>query len=403
MLASIISVIKNIAVIFFILSYTALAAKITAFAAPDSSYEALAQFINGNDNFMIEVYTFDNYNIAKLLQNKNFTLIVDEAPAGGMSNDKKFLLCTLNKGNVWLYQSRYYMHAKYAVSGSKVLVVTENFGYHGFPDGYGNRGFGVIVEDDKTANDFVSIFNEDLKKSKPFVCDKGYTVAEREKKIYQNKFNIEEFSGTAKSVFAPNAVSELVDFINSSKKRLYIAQLYVYKEWGSKKEPRPNPLLETSIERARSGVEVKLLLDSSWFNVDDEGKSNEDTVDYVNNIARKENIDLQAKLIDLNKLNLDELHGKLIIADNSVLVSSINWGENSPTNNREAGVIIYGDASDYYAKVFLNDWNPETSSADSGNSETGATGRATEDRTPIIIAIVIVIIIVVIILLMRKK
>ncbi len=391
---------KTIVIFALFLSYSASAAKITTFAAPDNSFSALSTFVRENDNFLIAVYEFDNYDIAKLLQGKNFTLIVDEAPVGGMSNDEKFLLCSISKGNIYLYQSRYYMHAKYAVSSSKVLVSTENFGYDGFPQGFGNRGYGVIVEDDGISDDFTSVFNEDLKKSRQFSCDKQYSISERKETIYKKQFGVEEFDGTVTAVFAPNAINDLLTFINSSQRRLYIAQSYVYKDWSG---GRPSPLLEAAIDRARKGVEVKLLLDSKWYNIDDDGKSNKDTVDYVNNIARKENIDLQAKLIDLNKLNFDELHGKLVIADNSVLVSSINWGENSPTNNREAGVIIYGDASDYYAKVFLSDWNPETSSADSGNSETGATGKAAEDQTPIIIAIVIVIIIVVIILLMRKK
>ena len=105
----------------------------------------------------------------------------------------------------------------------------------------------------------------------------------------------------------------------------------------------------------------------------------------------------------MKKLNLDKLHGKLVIADDAVLISSINWGENSPTNNREAGVIIYGEAADYYAKVFMNDWDSETYDADSGNSVSVATGKTSEDRTPIMLAVVVVIVIVLIILLMRKK
>ncbi len=377
---------------FLLFAYVSLAANITTFAAPDNSYDALAKFINENDNFLIAVYEFENYDIAKLLIDKNFTLIVDESPAGGLSEGEKFILCTLNKGNIYLYQSRYYMHAKYAVSGNKVLIATENFGYHGFPQGYGNRGYGVIAEDDKIVNDFISVFNEDLNKSKSFVCDKGYTLSEKEKKIYQKEFGVQNFDGTVRSLFAPDAVDDIVDFVNTSKERLYIAQLYIHKEWGTKREPKPNVLLEAAIDRARNGVEVKILLDSSWFNVDEEGKSNEDTVQYINEIARKENLNLEAKLIDLDKLNIDELHGKLIISDNYVLISSINWGENSPTNNREAGVVIYGDAANYFSKIFLADWDHEDA----------ITGKVTEDRTPVIIAIVIVAVIIILVILFMK-
>ncbi len=383
---------KKIIFSLLILATVAFAAKITAFAAPDNSYEALSEFIKENDNFLIAVYTFDNYDIAKLLQKKNFTLIVDESPVGGMGNDEKFVLCTLNKGNVWLYQNRYYMHAKYAVSSSKVLVSTENFGYHGFPDSYGNRGFGVIVEDEEIARKFSDIFNEDIKKSRKFNCDGSYKISDRQKKIYQKKFSAEEFSGAARAVFAPNAVSDVVAFIDSANEKLYIAQLYIHNVWGTKDEPKENALLESAIDRARKGVEVKVLLDSSFFNIDEEGKSNKATANYINEIAKKENLNMEAKLIELNKLNLDELHGKLVISDNAVLVSSINWGENSPTNNREAGVIIYGDAAEYFSQVFLFDWDKENA----------MTGRVTENRTSIIVVVVIVIAAIILFILFSK-
>jgi phosphatidylserine/phosphatidylglycerophosphate/cardiolipin synthase-like enzyme len=41
-----------------------------------------------------------------------------------------------------------------------------------------------------------------------------------------------------------------------------------------------------------------------------------------------------------------------------VLISSINWNENSVMNNRETGVIIKNkDIASYYADVFFFDWN----------------------------------------------
>ncbi len=375
---------RKITAVFLLFSYAALAANITAFAAPDSSFDALAEFINENDNFMIAVYTFDNYDIAKLLQNKNFTLIVDDAPAGGLGEAEKFILCALNKGNVYLYQSKYHMHAKYAITSDKVLVTTENFGYSGFPQGYGNRGYGAVIEDENTAKDFISVFSEDLQKSLPFRCDKVYTISEKEKKNYQKKFDVEEFSGSAKAIFAPDAVDDVISFVNSSKQRLYIAQLYVHKEWGTKKEPKPNPLLEAAISRARDDVEVKILLDSSWFNVDEEGKNNEDTINYVNEIAKNENLSMQAKLIDLDMLNLVGLHGKLVIADNAALISSINWGENSVMRNREAGIIIEGGAADYFSQIFLNDW------------KAGAAGRAAGTAQLIVFILAVAVILVII-------
>jgi phosphatidylserine/phosphatidylglycerophosphate/cardiolipin synthase-like enzyme len=53
------------------------------------------------------------------------------------------------------------------------------------------------------------------------------------------------------------------------------------------------------------------------------------------------------------------VHNKGVIVDNkSVLISSINWNENSFTNNREVGVIItHPSIAQYYCQIFLADWN----------------------------------------------
>ncbi len=56
---------------------------------------------------------------------------------------------------------------------------------------------------------------------------------------------------------------------------------------------------------------------------------------------------------------LSETHNKLIIIDGQVvLLSSINFGENAFTNNREAGMVIKNsNAAAYYTSIFEADWN----------------------------------------------
>lgn len=55
------------------------------------------------------------------------------------------------------------------------------------------------------------------------------------------------------------------------------------------------------------------------------------------------------------------VHNKGMIIDNTtVLVSSINWNQQSITRNREAGVLLENPAvATYNAEVFLSDWNLE--------------------------------------------
>ena len=74
---------------------------------------------------------------------------------------------------------------------------------------------------------------------------------------------------------------------------------------------------------------------------------------------------------DLDRSGLLKIHNKCVIADRDrVLVSSVNWNENSPSYNREAGVILAGGVGsvnggsggqsgtigEYYSKVFDRDW-----------------------------------------------
>jgi phosphatidylserine/phosphatidylglycerophosphate/cardiolipin synthase-like enzyme len=47
----------------------------------------------------------------------------------------------------------------------------------------------------------------------------------------------------------------------------------------------------------------------------------------------------------------------MIVDNKTVLISSINWNQNSVLNNREAGIIIENEAlAEYFACVFFFDW-----------------------------------------------
>jgi phosphatidylserine/phosphatidylglycerophosphate/cardiolipin synthase-like enzyme len=55
---------------------------------------------------------------------------------------------------------------------------------------------------------------------------------------------------------------------------------------------------------------------------------------------------------------LSDTHNKLLIIDGEVtLLSSINFGENGFTNNREAGMVIQNtEVASYYLSIFESDW-----------------------------------------------
>ncbi len=388
----------GLALLFIV--YFASATDVTVFSSPENSFAALQRFLNeAKDNIYVAVYTIDSpFVMDELLNAKsNITLIAEKSPVGGISQQENNILCRLQENNasIYLYNGSGYMHAKYIVSGDSVLVSTENLGESGFPkNGFGNRGYGAIVYDASIADEFLSVFMNDLNSSKEFVCgDEGIIEYEKiasysppELKIFRNQ-NI-------KTIFAPDAVQQVIDLINSSKQRLYIEQFYIYRNWGNKNNPKPNEFLESAVNKARQGVDVKILLDSTYYNIDkNDSSSNYYTAEYVNEVAN--GLPLEARLIVLSKAGVEKMHAKMFIADNTAVVSSINWNEYSPLRNREAGLAISGEASEFYADKFMHDW-----SANAFADKT--TGKATAQRYDWVIALLIMLIIVFLAVFLRR-
>ncbi|MFQ6135965.1 MAG: phosphatidylserine/phosphatidylglycerophosphate/cardiolipin synthase family protein [Candidatus Hydrothermarchaeales archaeon] len=353
--------------------------EITTFVSPDSSYTSLSEFIDDADNSLyISVYEFDDPHIAVLVKGAlqrgvNVEIILEGKPVGGISkNERGIIKELLGKGaHVYFHGDERinFAHAKYSIADNESLLITsENFGDTGFSkDGsYGNRGWGIIVEDPELASYFVDVFLDDLKDSeKAYVTGKVYIDRSTPKGSYRPRFDSRRYSGTfiVEPIVAPeNAVDAILGLLNSAKRSVYIEQFYIYKYWGSRiggsVKASPNLFLEAAIDAARRGCEVKILLDSTWYNVKkDDPVSNYHTVEYVNNVAKEENLKLEAKLTDLKRAGFVKMHNKgVIVDDEKVLVTSINWNENSPTRNREVGVIVHGDVAKYYSDVFMHDW-----------------------------------------------
>lgn len=319
------------------------------FSSPENNFAAISDFIEQtNQTIYISMYEFTSPQIAGFLEGKNATIIVEGGPPGGLEEISKKILCKLSeKHNVYLYKGDLrFLHAKYMITGDSVLVSSENFAESK------NRGWGVWVSDSNIANKLLEVFQEELEDSVPYKCNlENYSLSPS---AYSKSFStttdyVKVQIENLDLVTAPeNAVEKITQLIRSANESIYIEQFYI-RNWEEKK----NPFLEESIEKARQGLEVRVLLDSVWYNKEENGK----IVDYVNSIAEKENLNLEARLIDLG--NLDKLHNKGMLIDEKIaLVSSINWNENSPTNNREVGLIVEGSV-DYFVDLFKRDFQGE--------------------------------------------
>lgn len=388
------------------------AAEITAFVSPDSSHGVLEDFLSGAVSSVCLVsYTFSSPQIMDLLigagaRGVDVTLLLEDEPVNGIESEE--ILCELQKAgvSVLLYKGRLgFLHSKYIIKdNSSVLVSTENFGLSGYPknNNFGNRGWGAVVDDQKVVERFLETHSKDTEDVEVFVCNLGeYKISYYSPSgNYRPGFPRKEYESQDVSFLsAPeDAIGSVLDLISSANESIYLEQFYIYKYWGPRKtgsvEKTPNQFLEAVVERARQGVKVKILLDSYWYNIEKGNPvSNYHTVEYLNQLAETEGLDLEARLVELDKKAFKKIHAKGMIVDNrSVLVSSVNWNENSPTNNREVGVVITGEAAGYYTGVFLADWGEESAGETADREYMEPAEKIEFDWVSVVVLIIVLVI-----------
>jgi len=368
---------------------------VTVFTSPDSSFSVIANAIdNAQESIYLNVYQFHNFYLMDHITNATrrgveVKIMLEGDPVNGIADDERHIAnetvtaggevrFMINNESRGVYDRYAFNHAKYAViDNESTIVMSENWKNTGVPvnNTFGNRGWGIIINNPDVTNYFTEVFREDGKPASkdcfPFTPDDP---------IYGNKygsppldfvpnrtiptgnysypFDSAIISGefNVSPVLAPDTsllqTKSIIGMIKGAESSVYIEQLYV-KDWGTHAEPKPNPFLEAAINASRRGCEVKILLNPTYSI-----ESNQATIDYVRGIAADEGLNLDAKFIDIDGTGLNKTHNKGVIVDRSkVLISSVNWNEYSPTNNREVGLIIENeDAAGFYTDVFFYDW-----------------------------------------------
>jgi len=372
---------------------------VETYTAPDTTYQVLTNFINSAQYTLdINLYQFHSPHILDTVlkainRGVKVRAFFEGSPVGGYSEEAKYVSQKIvEAGGEVRYiilnrdedrHKRYsWNHAKYGiVDGKKTFVQSENWKNSGVPvdNSIGNRGWGIIIDNAGVADYFQMVFNMDWNEvyrdsfpytpghatygepSSSFVVDTVIPTG-----TYPAPFASKMISGTftVYPVMAPdttfNQTTSIIGLIRSAQTELYVDQMYAHKHWGDQTgtpETDPNYYLEEVIDAARRGVKVRMTLGDSWLDPTN-SRDNSHTIEYVNGIAQAEGLDMVAKLKNSELIGISALHNKGVIADDKVLISSINWSENSPTNNREAGVIIQNaEVANFYKEVFLYDYN----------------------------------------------
>ncbi|MGA2913956.1 MAG: phospholipase D-like domain-containing protein [Methanoregula sp.] len=347
---------------------------ITAFVSPDCSSDIFSYAVNqASDEVLLNVYEISSPKIEESLiaahaRGVDVKILVEGGPVGGISREENAVIWNLSKNRILVnamvslpgdpapYR---YDHAKYVVIDRRAILLTsENFGYTGFPPSgmTGNRGWGVYAENPALAEYFLTVFMTDYNGKSITAYDGSAGSPESTPSgKYTVEFAPEHFVGaTVRPVIAPDTSYQITDLINSANGSIEIEQAYITNETPYSL----NPYLSSAINASRRGVHVRVLLDSYWFNIEDE-KDNDEMVALINRIGISENIPIEARCVDLAANEIEKIHNKGMIVDGQrVLVSSINWNSNSPNFNREAGVIIdHRGVARYFLDVFEDDWN----------------------------------------------
>jgi len=362
---------------------------ITAFVSPDNSYETIVQELrNARCSIDINMYEFTdpslcNELVAALQRNVAVRLFMEGSPIGGIDDREKYILTQIatEGGEVRFIVSdtknhvnaRYqFDHAKYMIIDNETVIVEScNWAKTGVPTNptYGNREWGMIIRNKEVALKFMSVFNDDYA---PTRID-SYAIEQMNFSLpsdfslnnmiptgsYHPRFNATTFEGSfvITPVFSPDSSEQaLLDAIDTATTCIYVQQLYIYTNWSQ----TMSPLVDHLIIKADQGVTVKVILNYNP-GFEDDARLNETTTVL-------EDHGISVKILSTDWAPFATVHNKGMIIDNkTVLISSINWNEQSVRKNREAGVLVENqEVASYYAAVFQADWalQPPTSLSD---------------------------------------
>ena len=375
-----------------------------ATSAPENNYATLTNaFRKARREILVNIYKFTNYRIAIPLvqaarRGVKVTVLMEGAPVGGVEERSRYIARMLTRARVkvlWMRGIRRkkiirryrFNHAKYVIIDRRwVIVGSENYGTTGHPvhPSQGNRGWEIHIKNKALANQLLKVFRHDTDTSRfqdlvPYKNKKGFKWGPPKssfrpsrsirKGVYDYRKRPRRIRGRAdiQLVLSPdNSLHEkgsLIGTILSCKREVLVTQNSIPLFWGRKNKrsfsKTPDLPLMAVIEAARKGCRVRVLIDSVWYHISTrDPRDNDNAVQKINEIARRENLDLQAKLINLESVGISKIHTKGVIVDREkTFIGSINWSENSFKGNREVGVVVrHKQVAQYYADLFLRDW-----------------------------------------------
>ena len=261
-----------------------------------------------------------------------------------------------------------YVHSKYCIiDGRKVVITSENWTAANMDgktvtdptQGAGNRGWGAIVESAEYASFMMTAFmnDSDMAYGDVFDFDDVTPGLKPSSLTYSSptvKYEVDTYRTQITPGLAPdNAYEAEVYYMSAAKDRIYSEQQNITKSFTDFTKESPLKYLN---EKASAGVDVKLVLSE---NVD---------ISIINEINA-------TSLIKTAQMLKPYAHNKGIICDDMVIVTSVNWTENSYANNREILIAIHSkEVTEFFCKAYEGDF-------DRNYKDSGLTVTFTEIKT----------------------
>jgi len=289
-------------------------------------------------------------------------ILLEGQPVGGIDDSLMVEYESLSAAgcNITLLRSvdgykRYdYMHGKYAViDGYRSVITSENWVSSAFQS---NRGWGAVVVSESFANYLLALFDQDrnpdridlswVEPSDHPPSGDYYNITYK-----SNLTRIERYRGTAFPIISPDFSHRFIaDLIGRAKERVLVQMMFCQNIWLEEES-----LLTELRSAARRGVSVRVLLDSTWFNLEG-SRNNTLVVQTLNDWAIEDGTDLKAGLVTPYH-EFELLHNKGLIIDEVTVISSINWCDASFYSNREVGfAFISSEMAGMFAQLYLRDW-----------------------------------------------
>jgi phosphatidylserine/phosphatidylglycerophosphate/cardiolipin synthase-like enzyme len=328
--------------------------------APEAVIEPLR---DAQRRLWLAAYTFTSRRIVRVLcaasrRDVDVRVLVEREPVNGLSATSadrldRLTACGASVQLIGGPRSRYaFHHAKYAIADDRAVVLTENWKPSG-TGGRSNRGWGVVVRDERVADALAATFKADSswRDTEPWSAVRAQHTLTRTavpaNGSYQGGATPVSASGLSVEVLlAPeNAEDRVVELLDGATRSIRVIQVAV--------GGRNQPFVRALVRAARRGVRVRLLLADAWF----VREQNRAMADRLNALAREADLPLRARLVT-PRSRFGKIHAKGAVVDGEhVLVGSLNWNNASARENREVALLLHGEAAGaYYAAVFDADW-----------------------------------------------